>query len=184
MKKLKIIKNDKPIEEGCIIQLKATVDSPYLNRYAICPANEQHELWQRVELIIISNEEIKAGDLCYSVRGIIGRFATFENCYINECKKIILEQKDMPDSFIQAVIDGKIKDGDEVNIIYTDFTKLEGTDKCISNAIKITKPESKTYSEEQLLIELREFGCHICGHCTAITDEFVRNWWKENKNNY
>lgn len=41
------------------------------------------------DLYILSDDEIKAGDWIYSVRGFIGKFGEFENSYKNECKKII-----------------------------------------------------------------------------------------------
>ena len=40
-------------------------------------------------LYVLSDEEIKVGDWVYSVRGVVGRFGSFENSYENECRKII-----------------------------------------------------------------------------------------------
>ena len=49
-----------------------------------------YENYNGVNIYITNSEEIKFGDLVYSIRGFIGKFGEFENSYINECKKIIL----------------------------------------------------------------------------------------------
>jgi hypothetical protein len=59
--------------------------------------------------LAVDNRQPNLSELCYSVRGIIGKFGEFENSYLNECKPIL-----MTSNLIQAK---------ELGLIYFDGRK-------------------------------------------------------------
>ena len=70
-------------------------DSTYSDEKAghICVAikNNLHPNsdWVSQQVLLLSDDEPKYGELVYSIRGIIGKFGDFENSYANECRPVV-----------------------------------------------------------------------------------------------
>ena len=93
------------LKKAKVIRLKTEEESSILNnKYRFTPEHGNpllfnEKMLQAIDrgyecqyLYITVGHEVdppKAGDWCYSTRGIVGRFGEFENSYLNECRKII-----------------------------------------------------------------------------------------------
>lgn len=96
---------------------------------------------QLIQLVIISDDELKEGDMClYREKKTIGKYnpldeiddmlAGFKRVFDDfGAKKVMVFQKDIPQEFIQTVIDGKTQDKDTVivrkNKVFKDVSLWE-----------------------------------------------------------
>lgn len=113
----------------CKVSKTAEIGNPGTQVGKICNLIQEgvHYYWIKIEPIIICDDEIKAEDWFYSEneRGMVKA-----NRYIVQGKdtgnyKTLVFPNQSPTEFLQAIVDGKIKDGDkvevEMEIKYEDF---------------------------------------------------------------
>jgi hypothetical protein len=114
------------------------------------------ENWKPVLAFIITNEEIKIGDTCYDkVLGIIFQVdETTDLKYVNDSNnklkpyKILVSFNQFSPSFIQAIINGKVKDGDKVKVDLNFVTITESTENYDDNDIYVNGVKVFSYSHE------------------------------------
>lgn len=124
--KLKIIPLEKNIEIGDLVEEKGFPLSGITSGITTCivpDGKDYNNKYARpIQLVVVSDDKLKTGDHCldaqsneintYSASGILAQTVSCGMQYM--LKKVEVLQKDMPDKFIQSVIDRKTEDGDTV----------------------------------------------------------------------
>ncbi len=114
------------------------------------------ENWKPIQAIVVCDDEIKVGENWLNTKdpslGI--RVASeydikkIKDNNHTHCKKVLVLPNQFSSSFIQAILNGKIKDGDKVEVELNNVVIAESTDNYDDNVIYVNGDKVFSYSHE------------------------------------